>query len=369
MLPEYKQRWIWRGVTLGAWLVGLLILFASLRGAPLVETWQALRDLSAWQVGVLVLVNGAVLTLFTLRWWLLLRGVGGRVSFFRLFGYRLAAFGVNYFTPGPQFGGEPAQLVLLNQGGGIHSPTAAASITLDKLLELAFNLGFLIWGLFLIVSRGLLPDLLHPQTTGALALVFVLPLLYLGLLWRGRRPLTRLSQRAARRWLHNRAIQKGRRFVYASEKQMVRFLRHKPQVFLGASLLTTAAWGLMVLEFWLSMNFLGIPASLTAALIALTFARLAFLAPTPAGLGVLEAALALSTTALGFGPAAGLGLSLYIRARDILVGAMGLGIMALSIQRIRSHKVQHGMIIHPTITAGSQSEKQTQPISGVGPYG
>lgn len=369
MAPEKKRRWLWGGMTLIALLVGLLLLLASLRGTPLAEIWETLRGLRGWQVGILLLVNAAILSLFTLRWWLLLRAVGSRTAFHRLFGYRLAAFGVNYFTPGPQFGGEPVQVALLTGRGALNTAAAAASVTLDKLLEFAFNLGFLVCGFFLVLARGIMPDLARPEIASALVLLLGLPLVYLGLLWRGRRPITCLAQRASRHRFKHVAIQKARRFVYASEKQMTILFQGKPLVFLGASLASTGAWLFMALEFWLSMNFLGMSANLLTALITLTAARLAFLAPTPAGLGALEGALTLAAVAQGYDPASGLALSLYIRARDILVGFAGLGILAWSFQRSRSQRVQHGMITNPAATESIPVEHHTQPAPGVGPHG
>jgi uncharacterized membrane protein YbhN (UPF0104 family) len=52
--------------------------------------------------------------------------------------------------------------------------------------------------------------------------------------------------------------------------------------------------------------------------------RVAILFPMPAGLGVVEAGLALAATALGLSPAAGLSMSLLIRLRDVTLGLVGL---------------------------------------------
>ncbi len=369
MAPKKKRRWLWRGLTWITWLVGLSILVISFRTVPLADIWKTMRGLHGWQLGVLLLVNAAILFLFSLRWWLLLHGAGGKVALPRLFGYRLVAFGVNYFTPGPQFGGEPVQVALLNKRAGVSGSAATASVTLDKLLEVTFSLGFIICGLFLMLTVGSLADLSHPELIGVISVLFLLPLMYFGLLWRGRRPLTRLTQHAFRHRASHPAIQKAQLFVYASEKRMTSILQQRPLVFLGASVITTIAWLLIILEFWLSMAFLGMHVSLLFAIIVLATSRLAFLAPTPAGLGALEAGLILAVTALGFSPAAGLGLSLYIRARDILVGGTGLLILGWNFRRTPSQKSPRGMIINPETSECDSSEKRPQPKPGVGPYG
>jgi uncharacterized membrane protein YbhN (UPF0104 family) len=83
-------------------------------------------------------------------------------------------------------------------------------------------------------------------------------------------------------------------------------------------------WVAMVAEYWLTLRLLGLPLNLSQAVVALTAARLAFITPTPGGLGALEASQALAMQALGFGPAAGISLSLIIRARDLFFGGLGL---------------------------------------------
>jgi hypothetical protein len=63
---------------------------------------------------------------------------------------------------------------------------------------------------------------------------------------------------------------------------------------------------------------------LSQAITALTAARLAFLLPIPAGLGTLEAGQVWAMGVMGFNPAAGLSISLLIRARDAALAAFGL---------------------------------------------
>ena len=88
--------------------------------------------------------------------------------------------------------------------------------------------------------------------------------------------------------------------------------------------LTGFIWMLMFGEYWLTTRFLGAKINLVQAVMALTAARIAFLIPTPGGLGALEASQVLALGALGFNPALGISLSMLIRARDIGFGLVGL---------------------------------------------
>lgn len=317
------------------WIAGLLLIVWTLRSIPLSSIWLTLSQLSLGQIGLLAAVNAAVLLIFGARWWLLIRALGARARLLTILAYRLAAFGVNYFTPGPQFGAEPLQVAVLHTRQKISGPEAVTSVALDKLLELAVNLGFLVWGLVMVISLGLFNHLAPANLLVVALILLALPLLYLAGLWRGSQPLTRLLALAPNRLRGQPTYLRLVQFVTAAETRAGSFCRDKPLVFVAAVLLSFGGWLLMILELWLTLLFLGLPASLVQAFIILTAARMAFLAPTPGGLGALEAALVLGTTALGFGPAAGISLALLIRARDFLLGAAGLALAGRLLPRSR----------------------------------
>lgn len=326
--PWWVSPWLWLPP-------GLLLVYLALRGVPLGEVVQVLAGLTPAQILALMAVNLLILGCFTLRWWLIISAQGYPVHFRQVFLYRLAAFGVNYFTPGPQFGGEPLQVALLNRRHAMPLPTAAAAVTLDRLVELSLNFGFLAFGILsslqFPIFAGLPPLQLSLLGFGLLAF----PVGYLALLWLGWTPLGSLLHRAAHRWQLPAAIQKAAMFVYSSERHVSGFCRSYPAPMAAAVLVSLAGWGLTILEFGLTLRFLGLDFQPAQVVAVLTAARLAFLAPTPAGLGALEGALLLAITALGGVPAHAVSLALLIRARDISLGLLGLGWLALSLRRRR----------------------------------
>jgi hypothetical protein len=87
--------------------------------------------------------------------------------------------------------------------------------------------------------------------------------------------------------------------------------------------LSGAVWGVMIFEFWLTFEFLGVSPTLVEAITAMTAGRLALLAPLPGGLGALEASQVFATQQLGWGSHVGLAASLVIRARDFLFALSG----------------------------------------------
>ncbi len=108
--------------------------------------------------------------------------------------------------------------------------------------------------------------------------------------------------------------------VEASERQVRSFCRQHPAALAAAMGVTLLSWLGMIAEYWLALWALGIRLSPVEAIVALTAARIAFLAALPAGLGALEASQVLVLGAMGVNPAAGLSLSLLIRLRDTGAG-------------------------------------------------
>ena len=81
---------------------------------------NVLSRLRAAQFFVLAILNGLILLVLNGRWWLILGGFGYHLPYLTLTGYRLAAFGVSYFTPGP---------LLLPKAGRSRTTTGTTSRT------------------------------------------------------------------------------------------------------------------------------------------------------------------------------------------------------------------------------------------------
>lgn len=275
----------------------------------------------------LVLFNAGTALFFNSRWWLILRAQGHRVPYLATLRYRMAAFAVSYFTPGMQFGGEPLQVYALHSRHKIPASTAIASVTLDKLFELLANFSFLAIGLLLIVTNRLeISDGSELPIVWASGL-FLAPAGLLILIGAGRRPLAWLAQRLER-WLPLRlkarpGVCNALELIAGSEVQIAALMRSKPRVIFEALAASLLIWFASLAEYWLALRVLGVRLSFSQTILALTAARLAFLTPLPAGLGALEAGQMLAMQALGLSPMTGIAVSLWIRARDLVLGAVG----------------------------------------------
>ena len=311
------------------WLAVPGLLFLALRQVPLDRVGEVLSNLRGWQILALALVNLAVLLLMAIRWGLLLKTLGGRASLMALLTYRLAGFGMTYVTPGPQFGGEPLQVHLLHTRQGTALETAIASVFLDRLVDLLANFTFLAVGILTILVAGFGQDWLGPGAWLPVLALLSLPVSHLAALALGMRPAAWLLNHLAagsrgRAGRLSSLLNRAAGLSDLAERQIGALLRNEPLTFARVLGIAALTWLLMVFEFWLCLHFLGVTASLAQSVSALTAARLAYLAPLPAGLGALEASQALAAQLLGWGSAVGIAVSLVIRARDIFFAVIGL---------------------------------------------
>lgn len=315
-----SSRSLWRLLLLYA-ILGALLYFA-LRNAPLIEIWRSIAQLKLSQIGVLFLINMLVIAAMTARWWVIVHADNPGVPFLPLVRYRLAVFGISYFTPGPQVGGEPLQVIYLQRYHGISFARATSAVIMDKLLEFLANFILIAIGLTAALRVGLLSGSGIQASVSLIPLAGVLawPVIHLVLLYRGRYPVSSLlrsvtSLIGSPGWV---------RLIIVAERMAASFTRRRLGSLLTALGCSLIAWTGMALEYYLIASFLNADLSFEQTLAALTAALVAFLIPLPGGLGALEASQVYALQAMGYTPAFGISISLIMRGRDILNGIIGL---------------------------------------------
>ncbi len=316
-----------------AWILILAaLLYWALRNAPLIEIWASLKLLKLWQIGVLLVLNAAVIALMAARWWVIVHAENPSVPFLPLIGYRLSVFGLSYFTPGPQVGGEPLQVLYLQRNHGLTFARATSAVIMDKLLEFLVNFLLIGVGVWAIIRVGLIPDngiSLDLSLIAAGAVLLILPLVHILMLYNGRHPISRflLSQPIIPQ------NNKGIRLIIVAERMASAFCRkHVRAMFLsiGASILAIVG---IAAEYYLMVVFLGMRINAIQVFAALTAMQAAFLMPLPGGLGALEASQVFALEAFGQSASAAISLTLLMRARDILNGGLGLLLASRGIRK------------------------------------
>jgi glycosyltransferase 2 family protein len=308
-----------------------VLLYFALRSAPLIEIWNALRQLKFWQIAVLAIINIIIYTLVTLRWWIIIRAENKTIPFLPLMLVRVAVFGISYFTLGPQVGGEPLQVLYLQRKYGMAYTRATSTVIMDKLLEFLANFFLLVFGLMAVLQAGLL------STNGSKPIVSLIPLaallawppIHIVLMIRGVYPIGTVLRLASSRF----GNPKWTRFLIAAERMAGKFCQRNPRALLTAVGVSLAAGAGMVSEYMLITTFLGIDLHGWQTLAAWTTSWLAFLVPLPGGLGALEASQVFTLGAFEISASLAIGVALLIRARDLLIGSFGLFVASRAMER------------------------------------
>lgn len=318
-----SHRWRRLGAII-LWSAVLGLLWWSVSRVDLSDLSRVLNRLGPAQIALLLSLNAAIFLTFVARWWVAARGAGLSVPFTRLIRYRLAAFGITYFTPGPQFGGEPYQVFVLTRWHGAQLSTAVTAVSLDKLVELLANFTFLLLGIAVSLQLELVPAMQGLPTAVAAVALLAVPSVYLLGLNAGRAPLSRLMRWLEARFPHFLRLSQVRKTAVEVEDRTGRIFRERRGLVFATILISMLSWLGLILEYRLALSFLGLSLTWPETIGVLTAARIAFLLPVPSGLGTLEAGQILAMSALGLDPAFAISVSLLVRARDVLFGGLGL---------------------------------------------
>ena len=301
-----------------------IFLWWALRKVPWQDVGVVLSRLGPTEIGILILVNAAVVATFSGRLWVILRSQAHSLPLLTLVRYWLAGFAVSYFTPASQLGGAPAQIYLLQKHNAIPLPTATASVVLSKVLERAGRATFLLIGITTLLQLQRFSDLTKKLLSAMALGVLALPVGYLVAARSGWRPLFSLLSLAPANLARRQGYRRLLKVIGETELQVTAFCRQKPQVMAIGLSLSLLSWAIITLETWLALSFLGFSFSPRQVLAVVTAAQIAFLTPLPAGLGAMEASLVAVFLALGYSSADAVGLALLMRARDLVIGGLGL---------------------------------------------
>ncbi len=325
---RWRRRWPWL-----AWVLVPPLVYWVGRQVGDLDVRRLLANFRWEGIVVLLAVRVTIITVLSSRWRLFLSAYGYLTRLRSMVSYSLVGFGLSYFTPGPQWGGEPAQVQLVRTREQVSTPHAVASLGLDRLLAAISQGSLLAVGLVLVVVGDYGGDFGWRGLAPVVALVG-LPLAYMTAIWRGRRPLSRLLERVRRDRFESLTAT-----VSDMEEQVSDLCRNQAGVFWRGVILSFVIWPILLgLEFWLAVYFLGATVTIPEVVIVVAASRIAMFTPIPAGVGVLEASQLFAMEVIGLSPAFAVALSLLVRARDVAAGATGLIIGLIYWRRGRSRR-------------------------------
>ncbi|RYY75029.1 MAG: flippase-like domain-containing protein [Gammaproteobacteria bacterium] len=312
------------------WLLALALTGWTLVHLPLASIRNSVLSL-AWQQWFAWLgVNLIIIFLSAKRWHSLITMLKETVSFKDVLFMRQAGNTINFITPGPQFGGEPLQVYWLCRSGA-SLEKALLSIGLDRGYEVLVNFTVLALCLFFLVCTGDVPFIKASSITAsnifvgvfyavAVSTVFLATLRWL--IGRSQRISVHL-QRFFSGWNEHRFIKKIQESWRSMKGDLGAVLRTQKLTLTNAALISFLAWGGLLVELALLLQFLNIDFDAPAFLLILISMRLALLLPIPGGVGTLEASVFWSFHYLHLPDAAAIGLIALMRLRDIIILLFG----------------------------------------------
>ena len=313
----------WSTLWLLVWPLAVMLALATLSQLPFTEVARSIRALTAGNWLVWVALNLLILMIAALRWQLLAKALGVELALRQFMQVRQAGSAVNFLTPGPQFGGEPLQVLWLHRVYKLPLPQAVLVLGLDRFFETAINLLMLLTLVLLLgLTRFTTQNALQVLVVLMLALLLLTGTLVLLLL----QPRWLSDQLAALtlRWDHYPVLAR----IHQHWQQSGHTLRHACSKGQGrlwwALLLSMAGWVALMAELILVLHWLGITLSPDEFVLMLVSLRLSMLLPLPGGIGSVEAALLWSFRLLQLPATAAMGMIALIRLRDAVVLAGGL---------------------------------------------
>jgi glycosyltransferase 2 family protein len=323
-----SKKLLFRIVTVGALAA---LLYFALHNAPLPDILAVLGRLQIWQVFTLLILDALIYLLVTARWWYIIHAENQAVPFLPLIAVRLSAFGISYFTVGPQVGGEALQILHLQRKYGLTYTHATSTVVLDKLLEFLVNFIVLAFGLAAVLGTRILPGRgsLSMLSVIGLAVLGTWPLIHILLLHNHILPLSALIRILAGSRRGSNII----RFVGACEHLAGRFCQRHAYTLWAAILASLLAGTATISEYALIISFLQIGLNFWQTVAAWTVGWLSFLVPLPGGLGAFEASQVFALGAFGYAAPVAVSVVLWIRGRDLLIGGLGLFLAGRTLAR------------------------------------
>jgi len=297
---------------------------AILSQLPFADLRANLAQLSIGQWIFWLSLNAAIILVLNARWWLLGRALQLPLSFQRLLFIRQAGQCISFITPGPQFGGEPLQLLWLWQRGKIPLADALLVLGVDRFYEFWINFSLLLICVLLLLASP--ATQLAAWSNVALALALVLVAMMVCISWALQRPagIFNWLERIARHWQQDQRLATIDTQWQQLSARFKQLLVQQKSSLLNALLLSLLAWLGLLGELYVLLYFFSLDVSGTQFSVILVAMRLSFLLPLPGAIGTLEAALLWAFHSLGLPVGAAVGVLALMRLRDALVLLLGL---------------------------------------------
>ncbi len=316
-------------LTVSLAVLGIAVLIYLFLTLPFGDVWKQFLGVEIGLIGKYVAAIVFIQLVLTWRWQAVLQSRGyDDISFWSLNVYRLGGAAVSFLTPTAKMGGEPVRALILYKDSDLDFDTSLSTVVIDKTIELTSS------GLFFII--GLIAALITYSLTASVRNTFIGIIAFLTILIGGFF-IRVFNGKNFFSWLFSsmqldrvESLQGVLEKVKEVEQLVVEFYERDKKGLIYAVLISLISWIGMFFEYYFIGQIVGVNLSLLQVFFVFTFVGLAYLIPVPMAVGTLEAGQVSLFSVIGLGSAKGLGVSLVVRAKDMLVSAVGIGCLVYS---------------------------------------
>jgi len=315
-----RQRLFW-GVNLALGLVGLgWVLREFGRGAlDVLSTRPSIVPLIAFVAAVLAAIAASAL-----RWRVVLGAFPDPPGLRRLVAFRAASQTLASILPGGRVGGEPLRVWYAMQAG-VPTPIAVTSVVVDRTLEMATGLPFVVAFALVLATRNV-PGIEQAAIAAVVGMASLGVAAATGIRRLRRGGLLAPFVESLGRWRPGLAQHAG---VVAQAEDAARRLLDEPRRLAIALAIGVAADCLTLVQFACLLAAFGLPHAPIAVVAAVFASGAARMLPVPGAVGTVEAAEVWIFGVLGHPPEVGLAVGIATRLRDLVWAAPGLAYLLL----------------------------------------
>ena len=292
----------------------LLLLFFFIQPASVFESFE---KISLWQFGFILALRLVFWTLSALKWKIILDFYQQKVSFWKLYLFKFAAFSVSYFTPITAVGGQAAGVVLL-KNEKVPVKIGITTMLIDSVLApfVSVTISLFALVLFLLIKFSSVPFFILAFLT-LFSVIFFLALFFIVCII--QKPI--LEKSKLKVWSKWKITLKDFLYIFSD------FFRKNKKGVLYLVVLSFFGHMSILLEIFLILSFLDISLDVIELAVIEAGYAFAFIIPVSQALGTAEATGAYTLQALGHSAALGISLTLILRIRHLLVALIGIAVL------------------------------------------
>ncbi len=307
-----------------SFLLGVSLIVLIYHRIDLRDIFLRFKFLTLTQIAVLFLLTLTKISIWVVRWKIILKRMGfSRLRFRSLFSARLGEMSLSYLTPGMYYGGEVVRLFALKKNTQVPLSSGIVSIVLDRIIEItSFGLFAFLGALILIFRRSLVGAFFY-TLLGLVTLILVFLIFRL------------LKSDKISKLIKFFHLDKIKFFGQTNDLnltdrvtlirgQTMDFFKNAPQAVFKGIILSLLGFITTVLQINFFIRFLGESSTFANAVLVRILTLFSGLIPIPATLGVYEGVSVLAFQNFHLTAETGLSFTLMTRLIDFSFVAAGL---------------------------------------------